>query len=170
VTLLAVNYISDRFQHKSSFIIASISTAIVGYIVLMAVEHNAARMTACCLVVAGIFPAIILVFAWANTNSCGYTKRAASWAVAGVFAQGFSIAASQVYTDPPRYLKGHGVMIAFLSWSLINTIAARWWMQAENARKDRVEREYQNRGDTHPHYNRTLEDEGDGHINFRFVL
>lgn len=170
VMLVAVNYISDHYQHKAGFVMGSISTAIVGYVILMAVTNNTARMAAVCLIVMGIFPAIILVFAWATTNSCGYTKRAVSWAVAGIFAQGFSIAASQVYTDPPRYLKGHGVMIAFLSWGLINAIAVRWWMKAENTRKDRIEQEYRERGEVHPHYARTLEDEGDAHIKFRYVL
>lgn len=79
ITLVAVNHISDRFQHKSGFIMASISTAIIGYIILMAVENNAARMTACCLVVAGIFPSIILVsggrrLIW--NSLCSFDKKA----------------------------------------------------------------------------------------------
>ena len=168
--LVTVNYISDRFQHKSSFVFGCISTAMVGYIILMAVTNNAARMVATCLIVSGIFPTIILVFAWANTNSCGFTKRATSWAVAGVFAQGFSIAVSQVYTDPPKYLKGHGFMLAFLSWSLVNALAVRLWMQAENKRKDQEEQEYAERGEIHPHSSKTLEDEGDAHIKFRYTL
>lgn len=170
VMLVVVNYSSDRSQHKSGYIMGCICTAITGYIILMAVESNVARMIAVCLVVTGIFPAIILVFAWANTNSCGYTKRAASWALAGVFAQGFSIPASQVYTDPPRYIKGHGVILGFLSWSLLNTVVVRCWMQSQNSRKDKIEQEYREKGEVHPHYSRTLEDEGDLHIKFRYVL
>lgn len=170
VALVAVNYISDRFRRKGIFLAGCISLAIAGYIILMTITNNAGRVVATCLVVSGIYPAIILVFSWANTNSCGYTKRAASWAVAGIFAQCFSIAASQVYTDPPRYLKGHGVMLAFLSFSLINTLAVYLWMKQQNQKKDEIELDYRERGVAHPHYSTSLEDEGDRHIKFRYIL
>ncbi|OQU96216.1 hypothetical protein CLAIMM_02327 [Cladophialophora immunda] len=170
VSLVAVNYVSDRFRRKGIFVAGCLVLSIVGYIILMTITNNAGRIVATCLVVSGIYPAIILVFSWANTNSCGYTKRATSWAVAGIFAQCFSIAASQVYTDPPRYLKGHGVMLAFLSLSLINTLALYLWMKRANAKKEEIELDYRQRGIAHPHYSTSLEDEGDGHIKFRYVL
>ena len=170
VTLVAVNYVSDRFQHKTLFIGGCICTACVGYIVLMTTLSNAARIVATCLIVSGIYPAIILVFSWANINSCGYTKRATAWAVAGIVAQCFSIAGAQVYTDPPRYIKGHAVILAFLAWSLINVVVVHFWMKRQNAKRDEIEQDYRARDVAHPHYSRNLEEEGDTHITFRYIL
>jgi hypothetical protein len=125
---------------------------------------------ATCLVISGIYPAIILTFSWANVNSCGYTKRATTWAVASGLAQCFSIVSAQVYTDPPRFLKGHGVILGFLGWSLINTVSVYIWMRRQNEKKDKIKEQYLERGEIHPHIQRTLEDEGDAHIEFRYCL
>ena len=142
----------------------------MGYIILITATSIPVLVFATCLVISGIYPAIILTFSWANVNSCGYTKRATTWAVASGLAQCFSIISAQVYTDPPRFPKGHGVMLGFLGWSLANTVAVYIWMRWKNEKKDKITQQYLERGEIHPHTGRSLEDEGDAHIEFRYYL
>lgn len=66
-----------------------------------------------CLLVAGVYLAAVIQISWAPINICGYTKHAITWGVSMVFSQGFSMLGAQIYIDPPRYLTGHGALLAF---------------------------------------------------------
>jgi hypothetical protein len=77
---------------------------------------------------------------------------------------------SNVYTDGPRYIKGHSIVLAFLLLGIANAVALIFWMKYVNSQKDRILADYAARGDAHPHIGRSLEDEFDGHVNFRYII
>ena len=77
---------------------------------------------------------------------------------------------TRVYVDPPRYIQGHSVVLAFVCWALLNVIALLFWMKHMNQKKDRVDAEYRERNELHPHASRTLEQEYDQHQSFRYIL
>ena len=147
-----------------------LSISCIGYIILLAVESAAVKIFATCLVCSGVYPAVVLIATWLGINTGGYTKRATTWAMAEIFGNCFSIMGSHIYTDAPRYIKGHSTVLALLIFSLINTVAVYFWMKRENQKKDIVEQEYRDRGDVHPDAQKSLEEAYDFHVAFRYTL
>ena len=144
--------------------------SIVGYIILLTASSVPVKVFATCLVTAGLYPAVVLEVSWLGINTGGFTKRGTTWAMAEVFGQSFSIMGTHVYDGPPRYIKGHSVVLGFLVAAVICTVALMWWMGHENARKESEEREWAGRGEKHPHEGRSLEEEYDFHNGFRYIL
>jgi hypothetical protein len=99
-------------------------------------------------------------------NTGGFAKRGTTWALAEVSGQTFSIMGTRVYTDPPRYTKGHSVVLGFMVLALLSPVALILWMSHLNQEKDLLQNEYQERNELHPHASRSLEEESDFHINF----
>ena len=87
-------------------------------------------LTGCCFVAVGAYPAIGIGASWITTVHADYTKRATAFAVCQVFVQSYSIIGSQVYDRPPRFYKGHGVLLglnalaAVCTWGL--TARVKW--------------------------------------------
>lgn len=170
VTLLAVNIASDRFNKKGPFMLGCVGTVIVGYIILLTDASVPVKIFATCLLTSGLYPSVTLLTSWLSINTGGYTKRAATWAMAEICGQSFSIMGTHVYTDPPRYIQGHSVVLAFTSFAFLNVAALWLWLRHCNKRKERIEEEYRLQGQVHPHASRSLEEEYDQHQNFRYIL
>jgi hypothetical protein len=90
--------------------------------------------------------------------------------MAEIGGQCMSIMGTHVYDGPPRYVKGHGVLLGFMCLALAAVAANMWWMRRCNRAKDRVEEEYGGRGEQHPHYAMGLEVVQDQHVRFRYML
>lgn len=170
VCLITVCYISDRFNVKFIPIICLLATTLIGYIVLVSVASTSARIVGACLVVSGAYPTVVLIVTWIGINTAGFTKRAATWSVAEICSNSVAIMGPHVYTDPPRFIKGHSILIAFTCLSMLMAICAYSYMAHENRRRDRVERDFQERGERHPDMDKSLEDLCDRHVAFRYTL
>jgi hypothetical protein len=127
-------------------------------------------MVGTCFIAAGLYSSIVLAVTWLGINTGGFTKRGTVWALAEIVAQLTSIMGSNVYTDGPRYIKGHSIVLAFHLLAIANAVALIIWMKRVNIQKDRILADYAARGDAHPHIGRSLEDEFDGHVNFRYII
>lgn len=166
--LLAV--VSDRVNKKGIFLAGTITISIIGYGILLSTVPVAGKIVATCFVTSGLYPSVILLNSWLLANSCGYTKRATVWALTEVFGPCFSILGSHIYDTPPRFIKGHAVGLAFLLAGLIDTFVLMWWMNRANMRKEVELREYHERGETHPHRGKSLEEVNDNHVDFRYII
>jgi len=162
--------VSDRVNQKGTFLVGTLSMVSIGYILLMTVSSTGVKIFATCLVTAGLNPAVILMTSWLGVNTGGFTKRGATWALAEVFGQCFSIMGTHIYDGPPRFIKGHAIVLGFIVLGIVNTALLIWWMKRENARRDVVETEYRDRGEVHPHASQSLEEVQDFHISFRYIL
>ena len=80
--------------------------------------------------------------------------------------------ATRIYDTPPRYVKGHSIVLALNVLACFSIMFCAWWMTYLNKKKDRVEAEYAERGEVHPHLaeSLTLEDLQDRHISFRYIV
>ena len=170
VMLLGVCLISDRFNMKGVPLIASLSLASLGYIILLNNVSVHVKVFATCLITSGLYPSVILVSTWVGMNTGGFTKRGTTWALAEISGQSFSILGTHVYTDPPRYIKGHSVVLGFMVLAVLCTVSLVLWMKRENQRKDRIVSKYRERNELHPHTSRSLEEEYDFHVNFRYII
>ncbi|CAM1505958.1 Fc.00g115950.m01.CDS01 [Cosmosporella sp. VM-42] len=169
VAVISIAYISDKFNKKAFFILGYLSSYATRLVILMATTNTGARIFAACLVVGGVYPSAVLQIAWVNINTCGHTKRAISYGLSQVLGQGFSMLASRVYVDPPQYLVGHGSLLAFVAWGIINCLAAYFWMNHQNRKRDKILEEYRTRGEDHPDIGKSFEELYDQHITFRYI-
>jgi hypothetical protein len=170
VTMIVLGILSDRVSNKSYFIFGSFSCCVVGLIILLASTSVPAEIFGTCLVTMGGYSAAVLQISWTMINICGYTKRAITWGLSLIFAQGFSMLGSQIYTTPPRFVKGHVTLLALTAWAMMMTAAAHFWMRAANKKRDLILTEYRERGEEHPDVNKTFEELCDNHISFRYHL
>ena len=170
ITLLGVCIVSDRLNKKGIFLVASLCVACIGYIILLTNVSIHVKVFATCLVTSGLYPSVVLVATWVSMNTGGFTKRGTTWALAEISGQSFSILGTHVYTDPPRYVKGHSVVLAILLLALLSTVFLLVWMNYLNKKKDGTEAEYQERNELHPHASKSLEEAYDFHVSFRYIL
>ena len=148
----------------------TLTAANIGYVILIAVTNNKVRIFGTCLIAVGAYPSVTLFVAWIGNNTGGFTKRSTVWAMAEILAQGYSIFGTQIYTTPPRFIKGHAVLLAMSALSLLMVFLVYIMMARSNRKKDQTILEYEARGEVHPHTHLTLEDVYDDHIMFRYVL
>jgi hypothetical protein len=168
--LFTVCFISDRLGVKFVPIFCLLCVTLVGYIILIAVESTSARIAATCLVVAGAYPTVVLIVTWIGINTAGFTKRATTWSAAEICSNSLAIMGSHIYTVGPRFIKGHSILIGFTCCSMIMASCAYVYMAIENKRRDRIELQFHESGETHPDMNKTLEQMCDHHISFRYTL
>lgn len=163
---------SDKLNVKGPFLFGGFAIGCLGYILLLSTTNTAAVIIATCLVTSGCYGCIILLPVWIAINTGGYTKRGATWAVSELCGLSLSIMGTRIYTEPPHFIKGHAIVLTFNAVALISSALNYFWMRSQNRKKDRIEREYAERGEVHPHIlkNATLEDVQDQHISFRYVL
>jgi hypothetical protein len=162
--------ISDRVNAKGPFMVACLSVCSIGYILLLTVSSVTVKMVAACFICAGLYTSVVLTVTWLAINTGGFTKRGTTWALAEILGQCSSIMGSNIYTDKPRYIKGHSIVLAFILFAICNALALIFWMRYLNKRKDRILADYATRGETHPHIGRSLEEEFDNHINFHYII
>jgi hypothetical protein len=169
--LLVLCTASDRLNLKGPFVILGFTINAIGYAMLLSVNSSAVKIVAVCFITGGMYPAVVLFLTWLTINSGGFTKRATTWAMAEVFAQLFSIMGAHLYEDgAPRYAKGHGTAMAFSWLSVFIALGLMVFFRRENKNRDDILADYAQRGEVHPHMSRSLEDEKDFHINFRYTL
>jgi len=76
---------------KGVFLVASLSVACLGYIIILTNVSIQVKVFATCLVTSGLYPSVVLVAIWVGMNTGGFMKRAATWALAEILGQSFSI-------------------------------------------------------------------------------
>ncbi|KAK6373585.1 hypothetical protein LTS17_008077 [Exophiala oligosperma] len=170
VSMIAIGYFSDRMRVKAYFIIGSLTSCLIGLVILISTTGKTAGIFAACLLVGGAYPASVLQIAWIQITFCGNTKRATSWGVAMIFGQGLSMSGAQIYKDPPRFFMGHGVLIGYVTIGLVCTVLARALMVRDNRNRDAIVQDYQTRGERHPDLDKDFEETCDKHISFRYIV
>jgi hypothetical protein len=117
----------------------------IGYTVLLADVSDASKIVAACITASGLYPSIILLNSWLLANTDGCTKRATVWAMAEV-------------------CKDHSFPLGLLFSGLIVNFILMWWIQSANQKRDTELKEFEKRGQLHPHKMKGLEEVQDYHI------
>ncbi|KIX01451.1 uncharacterized protein Z518_09177 [Rhinocladiella mackenziei CBS 650.93] len=169
-SMLAIGHLSDYYHNKAWFILGSLTSCALGLIILISTTGKEVSMFGASLLVAGAYPAAVLQIAWIQITFCGNTKRAISWGIAMIVGQGLSMSGAQIYTHPPRFFMGHGILLGFVVMGMISTVTARFLMARANKQRDRELREYEGRGEEHPDVGKSFEETCDDHIKFRYTL
>ncbi|KAH8890617.1 retrograde regulation protein 2 [Thozetella sp. PMI_491] len=168
VTLPTLAFVSDKINVKAPFILVAQTLCCIGYIMLLTVTSTVAQMVAVCFVAGGMYAGVVLSVVWLGINTAGFTKRGTTWAMSEIISQLFSIMGTSIYGS--SHVKGHSVVLAFLVFAMLLVLVMLAWMRRANKKRDLMLEEYAARGAIHPHLSRSLEEEYDGHINFRYTL
>jgi hypothetical protein len=169
VTLISVNLASDRLNRKGVFLMGLLCISLTGYIILIAVHNVKVKIFATCLITMGTFPSVTMGGTWVQINTGGYTKRASTWGFCEIFAQCFSILGAHIYTDPPQFIKGHFIVLAFDLLSLASVVGLWVYMRMLNRQRDRTAENHESSGTIHPDFHRSLEEVQDNHPSFRYI-
>ncbi|OQU96307.1 hypothetical protein CLAIMM_02409 [Cladophialophora immunda] len=171
IMVLVTGIWSDRIGRKGPFLLSGYIACIVGYIMLLSTTNAVASVVAACFITAGCYSAIIILPVWIAINTGGFTKRGATWAFAECCGLCFSVMGTRIYTTPPRFVKGHSIVLGFNAVALCSALVCIWWMRRENRKKDLIVQEYAGRNELHPHIasHATLEEVSDQHISFRYI-
>jgi hypothetical protein len=170
VTLLTVCFLSDSLNTKGPVLFACMACSSIGFIILMTTTNKVALMAGTCFVASGLYPGIILTVSWVTINHSGYTKRSTAFAMAQITGQGLSIIGTQVYRHPPRYLAGHGTLLAFFTLAEVSIVCNYLWMRRENRIKDSVAAECIRTGEADKEAVKSMDELLDKHPDFRYIL
>jgi len=146
--LAAISYIimarlSDRQQVRSTYILFSLCSFLLGYIILIATDNAGARYFGVFCLAAGIYGVTTLNILWMAGNYTSYYKRAFSTAFMQTVGNSAGAAVGFVFTaqQAPRYI--HGMWFAFgmtvLSISMVGCLRVHFWR--ENQKREGLRRE-----------------------------
>ncbi|CAF3887264.1 unnamed protein product [Rotaria sp. Silwood1] len=140
LTTMVTAYFSDKYSRRSIFIIFWLSVSIVGYTILITVEHLMIKYLAVILSAGGLSPCIATCIAFLSGNTSPHTKRATALAFMISFGNTGGVISGQIYRtqDEPRFILGHAVNLGFCALGLINAVILLIGLRAENRRRDRL--------------------------------
>ncbi|KAI0911827.1 major facilitator superfamily domain-containing protein [Ustulina deusta] len=166
VLTVLVGFIADRTRQRGLCNIFASVIGIVGFILLIATNSPAVKYAATFLGALGIYPCISNTITWMANNTEGVYKRGVVLGFVIGWGNLNGIVSSNIYFDPPRYLQGHGIVVAYMTLflfggSLLMTILLR----IENKKRLEGKRDYLAEGKSEAE----LELMGDGRPDFFYT-
>ncbi|KAJ9606354.1 hypothetical protein H2200_009315 [Cladophialophora chaetospira] len=159
---------ADRFVMRAVPLIFCYVLCAAGFILLLITTNKAARIAGTCFVSAGSYSGVILAATWVMSTHSDYTKRSTAWAMCQLFLQCWSILGTKIYDKPPRFFKGHGILLGLQTVAAACVVFKWWLMRSANKRKDAMKEEFAANGGSAP---RAMEEEIDEtHPDFRYLL
>lgn len=170
ITLPTTAIIADKLDQRAIPILICLFGTLIGFVILLASTNTVVLVVGCCFVSCGSYPALVIASSWQMSTHAGFSKRATAWAMSQVFIQTYSIIATQIYTTPPRFFKGHGVLLGLNFVGVLALLLNYYLMKIENARRDKAARDYERSGSENPDNEKTYEELCDRHPQFRYAL
>ena len=133
-------YVSDKYAHRSMFIIFWLSVSIVGYIILITLENLVVKYLAVILATGGFSPCIATTIAFISGNISPHAKRVTALAFMISVGHIGGVISEQLYRtqDAPRFILGHAINLGFCVLSLVSVVILLFGLRAENRRRDRL--------------------------------
>jgi len=137
ITYLVVARISDRQQRRGLYTIAFGVVSIVGYALLISDTSSGVHYAGCFLVAMGLYVCVGLPLAWLPANNPRYGKRTCATGLQLTIGNCSGIMSSFLYpsSQGPRFVRGHAVTMAMVTWSILVFAGMWWYFSAENRRR-----------------------------------
>ncbi|KAL1722934.1 major facilitator superfamily domain-containing protein [Schizophyllum commune] len=133
---ILIGLLSDRISLRGPFIICGSTVGLIGCTILYSQKAPGPSYFGTCLLAIGIYPTIPVNISWAMGNAGGEVKKGVVVAIIVGAANLGGICASFVYTTPPRFYVGHGIMMGWLGLSIICALLAMWNFRRLNLKKE----------------------------------
>ncbi|KAI5859577.1 MFS general substrate transporter [Durotheca rogersii] len=147
VLTVAIGFIADRTRQRGLCNIFVSLVGVVGFLMLLASTDPRVKYAGTFLGALGIYPCISNTISWMANNIEGVYKRGVVLGFVIGWGNLNGIVSSNIYFNPPRYLEGHGVLVAYMTvflfgGSLLMTVLLR----VENRRRREGKRDYRVEG------------------------
>lgn len=152
---------SDKYRIRGPIMIIANIIAIVGYIIVIAVDNNGVKYFGCYLIVVTLLTSVGLNESWIASNTAPAVKRSASIGINQAFGNTAGIVAPQVYRQAP-YLLGHWFTIGCL-------IVASILIAAQTMINIRVNKQRESLMDTLESDEIEME-KGNNSVRFRYII
>ncbi|KAF4462502.1 hypothetical protein FALBO_10682 [Fusarium albosuccineum] len=135
---IAGGFAADKHGQRGIYMIFFCVVAMIGFIILAAVESNGAKYFAAFLITCGIYPNVPQGVAWNGNNIGGSLKRGVGIAMHVGFGNLGGAVSGFVYRkdDGPHYRSGHATLVGTTAMSCILSIFMTIYLRRENARRD----------------------------------
>ncbi|KKY17849.1 putative mfs transporter [Diplodia seriata] len=144
ILTVAVGWLADRTRLRGYCNIGISFLGIIGFSMLLGSTSPAVKYAGTFLGAAGIYPCISNTISWASNNVEGVYKRGITIGFVIGWGNLNGVVSSNIYRqqDRPRYLVGHGVVLAYLvAFLLLGSIATHIALRRENSRRRRGDRD-----------------------------
>jgi len=116
IATIAIGFVADRTKQRGICNMLSATLGAVGFAMLLSGSSAAVSYAGVFLAAMGIYPTIANTISWAANNVEGVYKRGVSLGIIIGWGNLCGIISSNIYrsVDAPRFLPGHGSVMAFL--------------------------------------------------------
>ncbi|KAF2100183.1 MFS general substrate transporter [Rhizodiscina lignyota] len=137
VSYMIMGYFSDRLKVRSPFLLAALTSCLIGYIILAASPVVGVRFWGVFMVAIGLYVSTSLNIVWAATNHAGYFKRAFATGFVQLVGNSAGAAIGFIFTvqSAPRYLEGFYFAIGMTCMSLILTAGLSFYLRKANTKR-----------------------------------
>lgn len=133
---------SDRFRERGLHYAMPTLLAIVGYILLIVLEHHstAARYVGLTIATSGVFSAVPAMVSWISSNFGGHTKRAVATGLIISFGNCGGLISGHIYMDG-KTRRGHVISLIMLCVSFCLILLLKFMYIRENKRRKNLSAE-----------------------------
>ncbi|KAK6386016.1 hypothetical protein LTS17_001590 [Exophiala oligosperma] len=165
VGTIGIGYLADKTQKRGLFVLGAACLSLTGYIMLAAIPHNiAGRYVGLCFIAATQYANASLIQVWLAFNTRKWTNRATAGAFLAMFAQAGALGGLQGFDTKPPYRKGNIIVMVVVIVMIPACIFNMWWFTRQNKLKEARK----NDPDSIANRNKTFEELGTEHPDFRF--
>lgn len=140
VSALTQVYLSDRFQHRATFLAVDFVIGIIGYLLLALKQDFGTRYGAVFLVTLSLFAVIPLTYVWLISNVASPRARGMGLSILGVVSQcGPLLGTLGLFVEgAPYYKKGMWISLGILAAGVAITFISATFFTISNHRRDRA--------------------------------
>lgn len=140
---VVIGFIADRTRQRGLCNILVSLIGIAGFVMLLASTDPRVKYAGTFLGALGIYPCISNTISWMANNIEGVYKRGVVLGFVIGWGNLNGIVSSNIYFSPPRYLEGHGVMIAYMALFLFGgSVLMTTLLRIENGKRRQGKRNY----------------------------
>ncbi|KAI1390349.1 MFS general substrate transporter [Hypoxylon trugodes] len=147
VLTIAIGFIADRTRQRGLCNIVVSLIGVAGFLMLLASTDARVKYAGTFLGALGIYPCISNTISWMANNIEGVYKRGVVLGFVIGWGNLNGIVSSNIYFSPPRYLEGHGVMVAYMALFLFGgSLLMTTLLRIENKKRRQGGRDYRIEG------------------------
>ena len=167
ILTVIIGFVADRTRQRGICNIAVSAIGIVGFAMMIGSDSAAVKYAGTFLGALGIYPCISNTISWMANNIEGVYKRGVVLGFVIGWGNLNGIVSSNIYYNPPRYVEGHAVILAYMivflfGGSLLMTILLR----IENKKRREGKRDHLIEGKTE----KEIDQLGDHRPDFTYTL